>query len=212
MSDNKPQIALIKKSDLTLCDSQLLSENQLQFILRPTPEKFKRKRPAKGGGTWDYVSVGYIQKALNLMFGWDWDFEVTEQIVNIEAKEVICKGRLTVRIVKDGQTRTITKTQFGNKDIMFRKDGNIPLSLGNDLKSAASDALKKCASMLGIAQDVYNATEFKEVVIEETVFKDVALMLTNCENAEEVDAVYFMLNEEEQAKYLPLINRLKNGF
>jgi hypothetical protein len=66
--------------------------------------------------------------------------------------------------------------------------------------------------MLGIAQDVYNATEFKEVVIEETIFKDVAQMLTNCESADEVDAVYFMLNEEEQEKYLPLINRLKNGF
>jgi len=212
MSDNKQQIALIKANDLNLCEKHILSNKQLQFILRPTPEKFKRKRPAKGGGTWDYVSVGYIQKALNLMFGWDWDFEVTEQIVNIDAKEVICKGKLTVRIVREGETRTITKTQFGNKDIMFRKDGNIPLSIGNDLKAAASDALKKCASMLGIAQDVYNAAEFKEVVIEETVFKDVAQMLTNCENAEEVDAVYFLLTEEEQTKYLPLFNRLKNGF
>ena len=206
------EIAIIKRSDLTLSKSQVLSDDQLNFILRPTPKKFVRERPAKGGGKWEYVSVGYIQKVLNLMFGWDWDFEITEQIVNLDAKEVICKGRLTVRIEQNGNTKTITKTQFGNKDIVFRKDGNIPLSIGNDLKAAASDALKKCASMLGIAQDVYNKQEFKEVVIEETIFKDVALMLTNANSIDEISAVYSMLTEEEQAKYLSLFNRLKNGF
>jgi len=36
----------------------------------------------------------------------------------------------------------------------------IPLDFGNDLKAAASDALKKCAAQLGVAADVYDPDEF----------------------------------------------------
>lgn len=36
----------------------------------------------------------------------------------------------------------------------------IPLDFGNDMKAAASDALKKAASQLGIAADVYDPDEF----------------------------------------------------
>ena len=38
-----------------------------------------------------------------------------------------------------------------------------PLDLGNDLKAATTDALKKCASELGIASDIYAPNEFKAI-------------------------------------------------
>lgn len=41
----------------------------------------------------------------------------------------------------------------------------IPLDLGNDFKAAATDALKKCASLMGIGADVYEADEFMEIQI-----------------------------------------------
>ena len=41
----------------------------------------------------------------------------------------------------------------------------VPLDLGNDFKAAATDALKKCASLLGIGADVYEADEFMEIQI-----------------------------------------------
>jgi hypothetical protein len=47
------------------------------------------------------------------------------------------------------------------KMIAKRFPSNTPLSIGNDMKAAASDALKKCAQALGIAQDVYNPENFK---------------------------------------------------
>lgn len=210
MSAEKTQIALIKENDLSLCESNMLQAKQLQFILKPTPAKFVQERPAKGGGKWKFVSGGYIKKVLNIMFGWDWDFEILEQL--IIHGEAVVKGKLTVRT----NGKEIVKMQFGNKDIAYKKElvnnERVPLSIGNDLKAAATDALKKCAAELGIAQDVYNASEFKEVIIEETIFKDVALMLTNCENTEEIDAVFFMLNENEQEKYKPLIDALKESF
>lgn len=164
--EEKNNLALVEKEELSLVSDNSLNENQLDIILRRTPEVYKKKRPAKGGGEWTYVTGGYIKKCLNMMFGWDWDFEILgEQVLH---GEVIVKGKLTCRT----NGKTIIKTQFGNKDIVYKKQNaeqiatgapQIPLSIGNDMKAAATDALKKCASEIGIAADIYNADEFKEV-------------------------------------------------
>ena len=100
------------------------------------------------------------------MFGWDWDFEIIDEKILIEAKEIVVKGKLTCR----SNGRTIVKMQYGNKDIAFKKNkpqtAENVLSIGNDLKSASTDALKKCASEIGIASDIYNKEDFKEVQVE----------------------------------------------
>ena len=158
--NSEPNTLLIRPEDLTLAESAL-NAKQLKLLLKKTPDKYVRKRPAKGGGEWDYVSIGYVQKALNIMFGFDWDFEIINQ--QVIGNEAIVQGRLTVRT----NGRTITKSQFGNKDIMMKKDGSY-LSIGNDLKAAASDCLKKCAAMVGIAADIYNKQEFMEVKVDTT--------------------------------------------
>jgi hypothetical protein len=185
MEDNN-KLALVNPTDLSLVENNSLNPKQLAFILKRTPKQFVKQRPAKGGGTWDYVSGGYVKKILNLAFGFDWDFEIIDEKILIEAKEVVVKGKLTIRT----NGKTITKMQYGNKDIIFRtepdfnddgtpkmvqkygktvqatKPSNIPLSVGNDMKSAATDCLKKCASEIGIAADIYNSDEFKEVFVD----------------------------------------------
>ena len=59
--------------------------------------------------------------------------------------------------------------QYVNKDIIFRKNSEEPLSIGNDMKAAATDALKKCAAEIGIAADIYNKMDFKEVNVDASV-------------------------------------------
>lgn len=169
---NQKDLALVNAEDLSLVEGNSLNAKQLQHILKQTPPQFVKKRPAKGGGQWNYVTGGYIKKCLNLMFGWNWDFEImSEQILH---GEVVVKGRLTCRTA--GQT--IVKMQYGNKDIVYRKQTpeeaqkgleKTPLSIGNDLKAAATDALKKCAAEIGIAADIYNAEDFREVQIDSSV-------------------------------------------
>lgn len=177
------ELALIEASELSLVDNNNLNDKQLALILKKTPAQYVKTRPAKGGGTWDYVPGGYMKKILNLMFGWDWDFEIMED--KIMHGEVIVKGKLTCR----SNGKEIIKMQYGNKDIaykaekVFNEDGTakmiqkygktvqetrpseIPLSIGNDLKSAATDCLKKCAAEIGIAADIYNKEDFKEVKV-----------------------------------------------
>lgn len=155
-------LALIKPQDLSLVEDNSLNEKQLKQILQKTPPKYVKKRPAKGGGTWDYVTGGYVKKCLNLMFGWDWDFEIIHQEVICD--EVVVKGRLTCRT----NGKTIVKMQFGNKDVIYKKGTKDPLSIGNDMKSAATDCLKKCAAELGIAADIYNKEDFREVNVDIT--------------------------------------------
>jgi len=183
MSDKRNELALVEASDLSLVENNNLNANQLSLILKKTPQQYVKQRPAKGGGVWDYVSGGYIKKCLNLMFGFEWDFEILdEKIIHGEA---IVKGKLTCR----SNGKTIIKMQYGNKDIIyktekvFNEDGKPkmiikygkevqetrpsenPLSIGNDLKSAATDCLKKCASEIGIAADIYNKEDFREIKV-----------------------------------------------
>lgn len=136
-----------------------MSENQLTKILQNTPAKYVYKKPARGGGKpFDFVTVSYIQKALNYIFGWNWDFEIVEH--GIQGGQVWVHGKLTVRGSQPGQV--IVKTQFGRADLKKKRDSGEFLDFGNDLKAASSDALKKCASMLGIASDIYGKAEYKD--------------------------------------------------
>jgi hypothetical protein len=158
--DENTNLALIDAAELSLVPETTLNAQQLQHLLKRTPKQFIKTRPAKGGGQWEYVSGGYVKKVLNLMFGFDWDFEILEQ--QIQFDEAIVKGRLTCR----SNSKSIVKMQFGNKDIIYKKGTDKPLSIGNDLKAAATDCLKKCAAEIGIAADIYNKEEFKEVLID----------------------------------------------
>jgi hypothetical protein len=153
------EVVKIEAKELSLVQDNSLNANQLALLMKRTPDKFVRNRPAKGGGTWTYVSGGYIRKVLNLMFGWDWDFEVLSEIER--GNQVIVKGKLTCRV----NGRAIVKTQFGCKEIMYKRGTQDPLNLGNDYKAAATDALKKCAADIGIASDIYGKDEFREISV-----------------------------------------------
>lgn len=134
-----------------------LSERQVIKMVQKTPPEHIYTRPGKGGQRWSYVTGNYVEKVLNFTFGWNWDFEA----VSTEEKygQVIVRGKLTV---KDERGHSITKMQTGRADIKFLKGTKTPLDYGNDEKAATTDALKKCASLLGIASDIYGKAEFKQ--------------------------------------------------
>lgn len=212
------EIKIVNVEDLSQVEDNVLNHQQLQMVMRTTPKEYVKERPAKGGGKWSYVSVGYVTKALNLMFGWDWDFEVIKDNMDMvlmgTANESVVLGKLTCRVTnpKTGKVRTIVKTQYGNHDVKYknetRKDDKgkvimdgkypknfksiIPLSIGNDMKAAASDALKKCASSIGVAADIYNASEFRAIKVEQK----------NSNETEELSRVKAWINEAKNLEEL----------
>ena len=152
------------KEQLTWAHDLPLTEKQLEILLAPTPKKYRQMKPGRGNsGDLEYVSIGYILNVLNLLFGWDWDFQILDQQYDLEIRQCFVRGRLTVRTAG----KTIIKEQFGSREVLFTKAGK-PVDLGNSLKGAASDCIKKCASELGVARDVYHKDEFTAVTIKKT--------------------------------------------
>lgn len=175
MSESNKNVPQVLYDDVTLVEGKaFLNQKQLNHILKPTPKKYLQERKGKGGELWTYVTGNYVKKALNVVFGFDWDFEVVKYEFDLGIKQCFVLGKLTMR--SDG--KTIVKSQFGRADIKFRvaytpdpnnpgksikQTTDEPLDLGNDLKAATTDALKKCASEIGIAADVYAKEEFNHI-------------------------------------------------
>ena len=107
------------------------------------PEQIKQ-RPGSYGKTLDYLETYSVIERLNEAFGLKWSWEITD--VEVLNAQVYCQGRLTVTV--DGEK--IVKEAFGGKDITTENS-----NLGDDLKSACSDALKKAATMLGVGLYLY---------------------------------------------------------
>lgn len=147
----------IKEENKYTLAKSWVSEKLVHRMVQKTPLQHVYKRPGKGGQVWSYVTGNYVEKVLNFVFGWNWDFEVTSH--GTQGDQVWVLGKLTV---KDDAGHTITKTQFGRADIKFKKGSKDMLDFGNDLKAATTDSLKKAASLLGIASDIYGKTEIKQ--------------------------------------------------
>ena len=113
------------------------------ILTRPFPPELVKQRQGQGGKTLSYVETHAVIARLNE--GCDaWSFEVVEHTVLDE--EVIVVGKLNA----DG----VVKMAFGGSSITRDRDGR-PLSIADDLKSAASDAIKKSASLLGVGLELY---------------------------------------------------------
>lgn len=96
----------------------------------------------KPGTTIDYLTGEQIVTRLNEELGWDgWAFEIVDHGYHLDSDAVWVKGRLTA----GGKV----KEQFGGQAHNRNKQGQI-IDVGNDLKGAATDALKKCATLIGV--------------------------------------------------------------
>lgn len=142
----------------------VLETVHMNLLYKKTPQQHVHEKPGKGGGRFKYVTGAYVKSQLNRLFGYDWSFTVKE--FTVKGNQCIVFGRLegTIRN-KDGDVvTTLVREQFGRADIKTLKaDKTKALDFGNDLKAATTDALKKCASDLGIARDVYASDEYREL-------------------------------------------------
>lgn len=155
---NESTALQVQETALAVQEKQLAAIRQI--IQQKTPDKEIRTRKGRGGMVFKYTDGAYVIRTLNEALGHNWDFEAdNEEVINWNGVpfEVRCRGRLTVRL--NGQA--VTKVQYGSQLIEFAKDraGQIiaPVSIGDCFKGAATDAMKKCASLLGVALDLYDS-------------------------------------------------------
>jgi hypothetical protein len=104
-----------------------------------------KQRDGSFGQTLAYVSGHTVIQRLNDAFESAWSFEIVSH--EIHQDEVIVIGKLTAE--------DIVKMQFGSSRLTRAKDSGEVISLADDLKSAATDALKKCSTLLGVGLHLY---------------------------------------------------------
>jgi hypothetical protein len=101
----------------------------------------------RGGVQITFISGEQVVSRLNEVLGVSgWSFRILRHEIHAEADEVWALGELVAEI--DG--KTVTRQQFGSQKIKRSRSTGVPLDLGFDLKGASTDAMKKCASWLGV--------------------------------------------------------------
>lgn len=126
-----------------------IEKSAIEVLNEKTPKDKIKERPGPGGMSVSYVEVGYVVSQLDKAFNRLWEFEIVEQ--QIGKTQVWVRGRLIAHLAPGF---AIKKDAYGSAIIKMFKGGGV-VNIGHDLKAAASDSLKKAASLLGVASDVY---------------------------------------------------------
>ena len=109
-----------------------------------SPDQIKQ-REGVFGDVLDYVEASAVIHRLNEAFEAEWMFEILDH--HIYEKEVVVLGKLTAQ--------GISKCQFGKSKITRTKETKAEVSIGDDLKAAVTDSIKKCATLWGIGLHLY---------------------------------------------------------
>lgn len=127
-----------------------------------------KKRSQFRGPDLSYISANTCIDLLNNAFGHNWSMRIVERwmepgvpapFVTKDGKEPVpqppvawCIVELSVNFKdEDGKVYTVTKQGFGSQAI----NGNQSVQAVNGYKGAQSDALKKAATLFGIALELY---------------------------------------------------------
>jgi hypothetical protein len=101
----------------------------------------------RGGVSLTYITGEQVIRRLNEVLGVDgWQFVILQNSIHAEADEAWVLGELIATI--DGHE--VRKQQFGSQKLKRSRSTGAPLDIGFDMKGASTDALKKCATMIGV--------------------------------------------------------------
>lgn len=168
-------VSIDQKDFLAMIGDLPFSEKQINLLMQRTPPKFIKERPIPGGSKAKFVETSYVIGILNLTTGYQWDFDVLEE--KEAHDQIIIRGKLTIH-TQNG--KTLSKSQYGRAPIKYKTElvGGVKkktdelVDFGNDHKAATSDAIKKCASLFGIAWDIYGQEDNREMQIMDQAITD----------------------------------------
>ena len=113
----------------------------------PFPEALVKTRPGAFGSQLSYLEGHTIVARLNEAFDGNWSFEImSHQILD---EEVLVCGKFRA------EAAGVIKMAFGSSRITRDNRTGNAVALGDDLKAASTDALKKAATLLGVGLYLY---------------------------------------------------------
>lgn len=125
-----------------------LSNKALEVVTRPLPREQVKQRPGKGGMTFNYISADLVIELLNEAFDRSWSTKILSS--EVHDNTVVIGLELSV---PDENGHPVVKQQFGSCDV------GRGMGFGEAFKGAASDALKKAATLLGLGLELYHDEE-----------------------------------------------------
>ncbi len=127
-----------------------LTPQAKELIERPLPPEKIKQRPGKGGLTFNYITPDFVISSLNEAFEYRWSTTIISS--TMYDTTAVVGFELTVW---DADGNSIHKQQFGSCDV------GRGMGTGEAFKGAASDALKKCATLLGLGLELYQDDDEK---------------------------------------------------
>lgn len=118
-----------------------------QILEKPFDQNQIKQREGNFGKMLDYIEGHAVIQRLNDAFEADWSFTIIRHEILKETDEVIVLGEL-----KAGD---VVKMQFGSSRITRARESGDIISLADDLKAAATDAVKKASTLLGVGLHLY---------------------------------------------------------
>ena len=117
-----------------------------ELLEKPFDRQQIKQREGIHGNILSFVEGHTVIQRLNDSFDANWSFEILRHDILEEKDEVLVLGKLTAE--------NVVKSQFGSSRITRDDRGQI-VSIASDLKAAGTDALKKCATLLGVGLYLY---------------------------------------------------------
>ena len=118
-----------------------------ELLEKPFAPNEIKQRKGRNNKMMDYVEGHTVVQRLNDIFDAEWKFTIQSHEIREDLDQVIVLGKLNV----PGAVRM----QFGSSQLTRAKDSGKIIAVGEDLKSAATDALKKCATLFGVGLYLY---------------------------------------------------------
>lgn len=129
-------------------NNQVISNKSMESLMDilsiPFTQEQIKYRPGRNNAQLAYIETWSVIERLNKAFSHKWDFNILSSQVDTANKNCYVLGKLTVTI----DDTTVTKEAFGGQILNST-------NIGDELKGAASDSLKKCASLLGVGLHLY---------------------------------------------------------
>ncbi len=131
-----------------------MTQNIREILETPFDGNLIKTRKGNFGNELSYVEGHAYIKRLNEAFNGQWSFEIISH--EVSEHQVLVVGKLSAD--------SIVKMSFGCSTITKNSETGEIVSIGDDLKAAATDALKKAASFLGVGLHLYEGQEAKTKV------------------------------------------------
>jgi hypothetical protein len=141
--------------------------NTMQLLSEPFPKEMERVLK-KGGASLTYIPVSEVITRLNKVLGIEaWSFNILScERDAIDPDYIVAHVRLMWHADAARPESVVIRDGFGGQKIKRTKAGDI-VDLGDEMKGAVSDALKKAAQTLGVG--LYLARSEEAMDIEEAM-------------------------------------------